>query len=159
MNKTILYPTDFTLESLKPLQAFLQFQATTPKNVILVHAIHLTDSITELLFYNKQEQVLAIAGAEFLEEIKQLETSMPEILASIRVELFTGFSQSGFNTFCTAHKVEKIVFPNGFNYQWKHKRSLNILPYIEKSSFEKTIISYNFQRFDSEFQQIIPSKA
>ncbi len=149
MRTTIIYPTDFTVESLAPLKAHFQLQPEQKNELILVHGIHLTDSITDLLFFSKSKFVSELMNETFKTELETLKKELHKQIASIRVELFTGFTQNAFNSFCEALKVDTILTASGFNFSWNKKSSMDVLPFIQRSTFNKINITHHEQNFVS----------
>lgn len=143
MGTKIVIPSDLKLSSLEHLRSILQFQSENELQVILLHGIYLSNSISDLLFFDKSDLKLDIAGREFMKKLEQLEDELGNKVKSIQVDFFSGFTQSSFNNYLAAVKAEKVVIPNDFHFDWSHKKSMDILPYFTKCSIAKQYLSSN----------------
>ncbi|HQA59356.1 MAG TPA: hypothetical protein PK033_15990, partial [Acetivibrio sp.] len=68
-NKNILIPIDFTIESLNTLKFALEENKNEQLTVVLMYATHLSDSITELLFYSQYKIIQKLINQPFKDAI------------------------------------------------------------------------------------------
>lgn len=155
MGATILIPSDFKVSSLEPLKALLQFQSEDSVNVLLVHGIYLSNSISDLLFFDQSDLKLELAGREFLSKLYDLEKEMGAKVASIQVVFFSGFTQSSFEQFTETNKVDRIIIPYELKFDWSHKKSMDILPFLHKSKLEKQLIAWDNNQYSSKAQTYV----
>lgn len=155
MGTTILIPTDFNVSSLEPLKALLQFQNEDSINVLLIHGIYQSNSISDLLFFDQSDLKLELAGKEFLVRLGDLEKELAPKVGSIQITFFSGFSQSSFEQFTQTNKVDKIIIPYELIFDWSHKKSMDILPFLRKSKIRKQLISWDNNQYSDKSNQLI----
>jgi len=141
MGKKIIIPSDLKLSSIEHLRSILQFQSENDMQVILLHGIYLSNSISDLLFFDKSDLKLEIAGSRFMQRINDLEDELGPMVQGIQVDFFSGFTQSSFNNYLSAVKADKVIIPNDFRFDWSHKKSMDILPYFMNCQISKQYLS------------------
>lgn len=141
METVVVIPSDLKMKSLDSLKSILQFQTEDRIHVILLHGVYLSNSISDLLFFDRTELKLHLAEKKFLLELLKLEQEMKPRLVDIQIEFFSGFTQSSFNAFMSTLGVDKIIIPQHFEFDWSNKKSMNILPFLLNSKLDKHLIS------------------
>lgn len=140
MKKTIVIPTDFTVQSLNVLKAVLtQNQTEEQYNVILLHGFSLSDSIRDLLFFSKPQQITALMNTEFEEACEVIRNKFDSQIGSLKIDLFTGYNVSAFNSYLEANSVEQI-FTSDRKPEFGHKNSFDLSRFIYKCRIDTTII-------------------
>jgi len=143
MATKIVIPSDLKLESIDHLRSILQFQTESELQVVLLHGIYPSNSISELLFFDKSDLKIAIAGRDFLKQIALLEDELASKVKTIQIDFFAGFTQSSFNDYLETIKVDRVLIPNDFEFNWSHKQSMDILPFLAKCKVVKQFLSSN----------------
>jgi hypothetical protein len=134
MEKTVLIPTDFSIASLNIVKNYLNEQpADTKLNIILLHGLHQTDSITSLLFQSKSRMLDELTSKEFNEGCHVLKNKYASQIQSIRKDVFSGFTQAAFNNYTEANRIDEVCIPILYNPQFKNKKSFDLLPYVKAS--------------------------
>lgn len=135
MEKTVLIPTDFSIASLNIVKNYLNEQpAHVRLNIILLHGLHQTDSITGLLFYSKTRLLQDLVSGEFSEGCDVLKNKYASQIRSMRKDVFSGFTQAAFNHYVEAKRVDEACIPILYNPKFKNKNSFDLMPYIKASS-------------------------
>lgn len=155
MGATILIPTDFNVSSLEPLKALLQFQNEDSIHVLLVHGVYQSNSISDLLFFDQSDLKIELAGKEFLSKLHDLEKELKSKVASIRIAFFSGFTQSSFEQFTETNKVDRIIIPYEIPFDWSHKKSMDILPFLHRSKIRKQLIAWDNNQYSNKSNQLI----
>lgn len=151
MRKTILIPTDFTVKSLNVLKSILvNNQSNQTFNIILVHGISLNDSIRDLLFYSKAKQIESLTNPEFEEVCEVIKNKFDAQIASLRVDLFTGYNLSAFENYLEGNKVSQIFMSDKKPFL-TNKSSFDLTQFIEKCSIPVTVL-------DSGTNNVAPEK-
>jgi len=133
MAKTILVPIDFSIESLNTLRLALEGHTTDKLNIILLYAEHLTDSITELLFYSPQKIIQSLTKPDFQEAIAILKNRHETAIDSIEIELIHSYNRKVFEAFLEKRKVDEIYVP--ITYKLKPRRNgFDPIPLLKRSS-------------------------
>lgn len=141
MKKSIVIPTDFTVNSLNTLKAVLSNNATgTPLDIILLHGLNLSDSIRDLLFFSKRKHIDALTNSEFEEAFEVLCNKFDSQINSIKIDLFTGFNQIAFNSYLDSNNVEKIYLFDG-KPKLAKSNSFDLTRFIKKSPVEVITIT------------------
>lgn len=144
MIKNILIPTDFTIESLNILKIVLSnLDENGRYNIILIHGVETTDSITEFLFFSKSKLIESISNEDFSEACEILKNKYSNIVNALRKDVFTGFTQNAFNNYLEANKVDEIFIPENYSMRMASGKSFDILPFIEKCNLDTTLVSFN----------------
>ena len=142
MKKTILIPTDFTVNSLNVLKTILiQNEAKQTFNVILLHGMSLSDSIRDLLFFSKSKQIDSLTNPEFEEAYEVIRNKFDSQISSLRIDLFTGYNLSAFNNYLEGNKVEQI-FISDKKPVLTNKNSFDLSRFIEKCQVEVTKVDF-----------------
>lgn len=142
MKKTILIPTDFTVNSLNILKTILiQNEAKQTYNVILLHGMSLSDSIRDLLFFSKSKQIESLTNSEFEEAYEVIRNKFENQISSLRIDLFTGYNLSAFNNYLEGNKVEQI-FISDKKPVLINKNSFDLSRFIEKCKVEVTKVDF-----------------
>lgn len=155
MGATILIPTDFKVSSLEPLKALIQFQKEDSIQVLLVHGIYQSNSISDLLFFDQSDLKIELAGKEFLSKLSDLEKELGTKVASIQIAFFSGFTQSSFEQFTETNNVDRIIIPYELEFDWSHKKSMDILPFLHKSKIRKQLIAWDNNQYSSKSNKLI----
>lgn len=134
MKKTILLQTDFTIESLNVLKtALAQSNQDDNFDIILLHGVHLSDSIRDLLFFSKQKIINQLVSEEFEQACFVIRNKYASKINSIRKDIFTGFTQSAFNSYTDANQIDVIYLPANFQWNFNKQKSFDLIPFINKS--------------------------
>lgn len=152
MQEAILIQTDFRVESLILIKTAILNNPKTKLDIVLVHGICITDSITELLFFSKQKILAKISNEAFDKGLNDIRMNFAGNINTIRVELFTGFNQAAFNNFLSANKINQIFYSTKYIFRSNYKYSKDLSPFISKSIQEKVEVSWStpagaFNRF------------
>lgn len=133
MTRTILIPTDFSVRSLILVKEAMNRSSDEKVNIILLHGIILSDSITELMFFSKPALMAELETEEFKASIRLIQNKFYSRIVSIYVDIFTGVTQSAFENYVAANNIDEAYV--AFNYEWqqKHKRSFDLLPFFRKT--------------------------
>ena len=160
MDKTILCPTDFTPESLNLVKQAIQDHSGEKLNILLLHGIHNSDSITDLLYFSKGKIVATLTNPAFEKACQILQERFGEHLNSFRTELFSGFTQRAFNNLLGDLRVDLVYVPNSYQFQLPGKLSMDLTGYLDKCSADKVNVywsAYNEPLKPDTVTQISPA--
>lgn len=133
MAKTILIPTDLHVGSLSALKAAIGTTGSEQLNVILMHAEHLPDGITDLLFHSPRRELRRRMGSAFTEALAVLRNHHERRLVGICVEPFNGGTAKAFDQFLRARGVDEIHVSGSYKLR-RGSRSLDPMPLIRAAS-------------------------
>jgi hypothetical protein len=132
MKRTILVPTDFSIESLNLFKYAAQ-HAQEPLNIVLVHGLHLSDSIFDLLFRTRTDSVSKLTNPDFEDACLILRNKYASHINSFRIEIFSGVTQSAFQNFLEGNRITEILIPKTYTLRLSGK-SFDVLPYLRASN-------------------------
>ncbi len=141
MTKTILIPTDFSVQSLNVFKDAMTRLGDTKAKVLLVHGISLSDSISDLLFFSKSQLIEKLETEEFVSSCWLMQNRFRSRIESLHVDIFTGFNVAAFNQYIEANKVDEAFLPVSYKFIRRHKRSFDLVPFIKKSSLRATEVN------------------
>lgn len=134
MKKTVLIPTDFTVQSLNILKSVLSTnESNVTLDIILLHGLTLSDSIRDLLFSTKYQQIESLTTPEFEEACEVIKNKFDSQISSLRIDLFTGYNVSAFNNYLEGNRVVEIYVSDN-KPVFTNKKSFDLSRFIEKSS-------------------------
>lgn len=135
MKKVVLIPTDFSIESLKVVKAFLNHaNAGDSYDIILLHGAYNDDSITEMLFYSKTKHVQTLSNKAFEEACLVIKNKYESVITSIRKDIFSGYNQTAFNNYIEANSIDEAYIPVDNTPKFNNKKSFDITPFIKNST-------------------------
>ena len=135
MEKTILIPIDFRIESLNTLKYALAERKREKSTIILMYSQYISDSITELLFYNPAKVIKALASSDFNDAIAIISNTHECSLHTVKIELFNGLNKNAFLNFHQAHGVDLTYLPKDYCLK-PHKNGFDPIPLIKKSKVD-----------------------
>jgi hypothetical protein len=134
MTKTILFPTNFRIESLNIVKSALSKSNGDAKlNIILLHGRHLSTSITERLFFSKSDLLDSLTNPEFEDAFNIIKNKYYSQINSIRKDIFSGFNQAAFNNYREGNKIDEAYIPASRSLELNSKKSFDLIRYILKS--------------------------
>lgn len=132
MAKTILVPTDLQVGSLNALKAALAESGKDGVNVILMHAVHPPDGITDLLFHSPRRALRTRIGPAFKEALAVLRNHFEHRIGSLELVPFHGITQTAFDQFLKTKGVDEVHI-SGVYVMRRTERAMDPLPFIRRS--------------------------
>lgn len=136
--KTLLIPTDLELASLKCLPEVTNRYYPEKLNIVLVHMIKMTDSITELLMLSRRTSEHKKLTPEFISTFTDFQENHSDVIEHIRVEFFYGSTVSAFKNFLEANGIEEVINIKNYSFKLPTKQSIDPSDLINKCR-EKTV--------------------
>lgn len=134
MQKRLLIPIDFRVESLNTLKRALDGLGDTEVEAVLMYAEHLSDSISDLFFYSSDNKRKELVPLEFQEALTILINRYEKVLLNVSIEFFHGYGVPSFKNFIEAKKIDSIYIPK--NYKLKPlKYGFDPISIIKRSKF------------------------
>lgn len=132
MKRTILIPTDFSIESLIPVKQAALLSNYNEIQIVLMFCDLLPASITELLFYSPAKVIEQHSNKEFEEACSIIMNKYASKISSLKIEVFHGTTDSAFENFISGNKIDEVIFPKHYMLK-EHRNGFNPLPYIRNS--------------------------
>ncbi|CAN5471338.1 hypothetical protein BH23BAC1_BH23BAC1_20560 [soil metagenome] len=134
MTKTILIPTDFTIESLNIVKSALsKNDGEHLYNIIFLHGRYLSTSITERLFFSKKELLESLSNPEFEDAFNIIRNKYYSQINSILQDIFSGFNQAAFNNYLEGNGIDEAYIPADHKLNIQSKKSFDIIPLLLNS--------------------------
>jgi ABC-type sulfate transport system substrate-binding protein len=139
--KTILIPTDFSLESIKLIDSLVQNQSSETFRIIFSHAFKLSDSITDMLMLSRRSRDYENVSDEFYQKLNYYKAKYPKHLESVRIEYFYGSTTAAFRNFIDALEVDCIAYAGNYNFTPINKYSIDPKYLTERSGCETIMLN------------------
>lgn len=143
MQQTILIQTDFTTDSLVLIKNALHNYPDAVLDIVLVHGIQLSESISSLLFFSKGKLLRMLSNDTFNEQLGELRAAFPHRIGRVRIDFFTGENQAAFDHFLEGNRIDKIFVSGNYAVRKVHRSSKDLTAFIERSLREKVNISWS----------------
>lgn len=131
--KKILVPTDFTVDSLTILKSTLENHPNEKLDIVLVHGVSLSNSISDLIFFNKHHFISSLENKEFCEARDIIKNKFESNINSLVSDVFIGFTKNAFQNYVEANNITEAYIPVNYKLKKTNARSLDILSYIKKT--------------------------
>lgn len=125
--KNILIPTDFTIKSLKLINAVVEQYSEQSLKIYLVHALEQDTSISGLLFFKKRSKAHFMYSESFLEACEMLKNKYHSTIQNIQIEFYFGQSNAYKRNFLEARNIDVVILP--INYQFEKCSEDSICPF------------------------------
>ncbi len=142
MKRTILIPTDFSIESLKLLINAAQSVPIGSVNIVFLHCAYLPDSIVDLLFFSKEDFIESLTTKDFNDACKVIKNKYAAKINSTRIEIFSGNNQAAFQNFLEGNKIDEIFISKNYKAKKANKKSFDAMPFILKTNLPITEVSW-----------------
>lgn len=149
MISTILIPVDFKVKSLNTLKYYLKRTMLDRVNIKLMYCEHLSDSITDMLFYNPDDVINSHQSPEFTEALSILKNKFAAKLNSLEIVLFHGNNTRAMKNFLEANRVNEIYVSSVYKLSPK-KRGFDPIPMFVKADIKFHEIGWNLAGIDTE---------
>jgi hypothetical protein len=105
---------------------------------VLTFCLYQTDSITELLFYDKDEFITSLGSRTFKTALQSHRNKYPDVNVKFNWEVFHGLNQEAFNTFIIGNQINEAVIPEHYFPLTYSARHFDPTPYLRKSELKVT---------------------
>lgn len=141
MKRTIFIPTDFSEVSLNLVEHTLVQASEEEIEIVLTHCFYLTTSITELLFFDKEELFHSLKSHHFNEAFKTLRQKYRQVKVEFRWEIFTGFTQAAFRNFISGNRITEAVIPHPYFRLTRTLGNFDPTTYVRHSRLPVTVVA------------------
>jgi hypothetical protein len=123
--KTILIPTDFSLDSTKVLDAVLCETPDESFRAIFLHAFKLSDSIADMLLLSRRSRDYEVVSDAFYEKLEQYKKNYYPQLSAVGIEYFYGSTVVAFKNFLEGQGVDTIAYDKAYQFKPINKYSID----------------------------------
>lgn len=133
--KNVLIPTDFSIKSLKLINAAVERFKNEQLNIVLVHALEPDNSISGLLMLNKRLRVHELYTAEFREACEVMRNKYASVIGKIVVEFYYGTTRQYRNNFIEGRSISAVLFPADYKLALPSSASVDMKSLFGKGDF------------------------
>ncbi|NCD70120.1 hypothetical protein [Mucilaginibacter agri] len=123
--KTLLIPTDFKLQSLNCIPQLAKQVYPHKLNVLMVHMLGITDSISELLMLSRRSAEYRHIPDAFYRACNEIRSNETNNVIDIHIEFFYGNTVAAFKNFLDANDVHAIVNLQNYDYELLTEKSID----------------------------------
>jgi len=143
MNRTILIPTDFSIESLNLFKAAAQSAITERVNIVFFHAVYSPNSMVDLLFRSQQKRNELLITENFRNGCTIILNKFASSISSNRIEFFSGNTQTAFQNFLEGNRITEIFIPKNYTLRKTSALSFNPIPFINECNLPKHEVAWH----------------
>ncbi|QJB35485.1 hypothetical protein HF324_30960 [Chitinophaga oryzae] len=133
--KNILIPTDFSIRSLGYVHSVVAHYPNEAVNIIFMHALHMPDSLFDLITYTRNSRHIELITADFKDGCEIIRNKYASSVNKLKVEFFHGNTRVAFRNFCLAQNIDVILQPTDNDFVCPSKRSFNPARLIASSKY------------------------
>ncbi len=123
--KTVLIPTYFKVDSIKIIDAFKLNHKHEDVTFIFLHALKLSDSITDMLMLSRRSRDYEQISDEFYQAIAASKQKYPKLIKNIGIEFFYGSTVVAFKNLLETLSVDAILYPADYAFLPLNKYSVD----------------------------------
>ena len=138
MKRTILIPTDFSVQSLQVFKKAMSGYTGEPARILVLHGMILPNSIHDLLFLSQARLIESLKTDEFMSSCSMMKNRFQSKIESLHLDIFTGVTMAAFRQYLDANRIDEAFVPVNYKFLPRHKRSFDVVPYILKSNLAIT---------------------
>ena len=131
--KKILVPNDFSVKSLLLLRKIIE-SSNDELDIVLLHGIHLSNSITDLLFFRKENYLSELCTKDFDDVCVMLKNKFQSKIASFRLDIITSENRNYFQNYLEANEIDEVFLPQNLELKFTGERSFNLIPLLKNCS-------------------------
>lgn len=114
--KRVLIPTDFTVGSLQIVFDYLAQSADEPVDVVLVCGQSMSDSISELLGFSKDDYLSKVQSSDFLKACQLLRTRFEHKLVDLYADVIYGSQDRYIRNYLKGGRIDVVVMPHAYTF-------------------------------------------
>lgn len=107
----ILIPTDFSIASLNLVKEAVEQSSDQKLDIILVYGVHLSSSISELLFFSKPKLLATLQSREFADACSLLKNKYLTKVRTIYPDLLMSNNAGYMKQYLEQEKIDQVYIP------------------------------------------------
>lgn len=129
----ILIPTDFTIASLNLVKEAVE-QSTGPRlDIILVYGVHLSSSISDMLFFSKGKAISELQSPEFISACSLIKNKYQSKIGSIYPDLFIANNTGYIKQYLKHEKIDLVYIPAYYKLMVNNRKHFDPTPHLSKA--------------------------
>lgn len=139
--KNILIPTDYSVATLNCVSGFLDKNPDQKFQIIMVHFLQLSDSISELLMLSRRNREYQYISNDFEAAMDKMRKRYADQITSLHAEFFYGSTVVVFKNFLEHNGIDAILLLHGHQYEKLAENSIEPHLMVERSGYPVLTIS------------------
>lgn len=127
--KNILFPTDFTPQSLSVLELYIKSNSTYKNTIVLFAAFEMPESEQDVVGADNKPHLL-VMNEEFRKGCKRLKEKYAERISNIYYKYMYGNTVKVFKNHLEFNDIDEVFFPEAYTLIQPHQRFLNPASFI-----------------------------
>ncbi len=140
--KKVLIPTDFSIASLNLVREAAEQAADHKLEIVLIYGLHLSSSITELLFFSKNKVINSLQSADFMEACSLLKNKYLSKIDSIHPDLLIGNNRNYLHHYLEAEGFDTIYVPANYKLNDISRQYFDPTPLLYKAEMGVTMLNW-----------------
>ena len=137
--KRTLIPTDFTVGSLTVVIDYLSETSDTAIDLILAHGQKSSDSITELLGFDKHYYLEKGYRADFLTACQIIKTRFEDRVNDLYSDIISSKNDAYIRNYLKGNKIDTVILPDDTSYSKSVENSFCVLAALRKNCLKLNI--------------------
>lgn len=133
--KHLLIPTDFSIHSLKAVQAAVDAIPGHPLKITLFHLLSMPVAVTELLRRPKSIKGLNLVSEEFNDACAVLKNKYSSRIKDLKIEIAVGETKAFLANYLEGAKVDVVILQAGAKLDLPCKRSIDMVRLIRRTGW------------------------
>ena len=129
--KHILVPTDFSIQSLRPVHEIVRRNPQQSLHIHLVHLLHVPTDITDLLFQKRHHMYKKVPD-HFMQAMEMLKNKYQHQIKWMAIEFYYGHRLSILNDIISNLKIEEVYLLDHHSYPPPFEQSADLISLINR---------------------------
>lgn len=133
--RKIVIPTDFSVKSLSHIVHILEQSSEEERlEIILLHGVYPSDSISELLFTSTSSLLASLQTPEFVNSCNLIKNKFQSRIKAMYADVLPNNSRAYLANYLEANAIEEVYIPMNYTMNFQSKRSFDIRSLLQKGT-------------------------
>lgn len=129
----ILIPTDFTIASLNLVKEAVEHSNSNRLDIILIYGVHLSSSISDMLFFSKGKAISALQSPEFISACSLIKNKYQSKICSIYPDLLIANNTGYIKQYLEHEKIDLVYIPTYYKLMVNNRKHFDPTPFLTKA--------------------------
>jgi hypothetical protein len=130
--RKIVIPTDFSVKSLSYIVRILEQAEDERLEIVLLHGVFPSDSISELLFTSTSSLLASLQTPEFIHSCNLIKNKFQSRIKAMYADVIPNNSRAYLANYLEANAIEEVYIPMNYNMNFQSKRSFDVRNILQK---------------------------
>lgn len=133
--RKIVIPTDFSVKSLSHIVHILEQSTEDDRlEIVLLHGVYPSDSITELLFSSPSSLLASLQTPEFKDSCNLIKNKFQSRIKALYADVLPNCSSSYLANYLEANAIEEVYIPMNYKMNFQSKRSFDVRSLLQRGT-------------------------